>query len=65
MDNKALLILNQLMHMIKIFFMKEMISRNKSFIYNKISLNSDLVFIKTLMLIPVHNHRTVSERHWS
>ena len=65
MDNKALLILNQLMHTIKIFFTKEIISRNKSFIYTKISLNSDLVFIKTLMLILVHNHRIVSEGHSS
>ena len=61
MDNKALLILKQLMHMIKIFCTKENVSRNKSFIYNKLSLNSDLVFIKTLKLILVHNYRTVSK----
>ena len=47
--------------MIKIFFTKEIISRNKSFIYEKIGLDSDLVFIKTLKFILVQNHIIVSE----
>ena len=47
MDN-ALLFHKQLMYTIKIFYTKETISRNKLFIYKKINLNSDLVFIKTL-----------------
>ena len=47
-DNKALLILKQLMHTIEFFFMKENIFKNKSFIYKKINLNFDLIFIKNL-----------------
>ena len=65
MDNTTLLILKQIMHMIMIFFTKENISRYKSFKYKKINLKSDLVYIKTLKLILVHNHRVVSEGHWS
>ena len=57
----ALLILKQIMHMNE----KENTSRDNSFIYNKISLNSDLVFIKIFMLILDYNYRTVSEGHWS
>ena len=44
MDDMALLILKQIMHMNE----KENTSRDNSFIYNKTSLNSNLVFIKTL-----------------
>ena len=65
MDNTALLIFKQIMHTITIFFMKENISIHKSFKYKKMNLNSDLVYIKTLKLILFHNHRAVSERHWS
>ena len=61
MDNTALLILKQIMHMITIFFMKENISRHKLFKDKKINLNSDLVFIKTLKLILVHTYRAVSK----
>ena len=61
MDNMALLILKQIMHMNE----KENTFRDNLFIYNKINLNSDLVFIKTFMLILNYNHRTVSEGHWS
>ena len=61
MDNTTLLILMQKMHINE----KENTFRDNSFIYNKISLNSDLVFTKTFMLILDYNHGIVSEGHWS